>query len=118
VAKLTKKERARLPDRAVAYVNSQGHRRLPIDDKAHVRNALRQVRSRRVRRRRRRAAGAQTPAERREEVQGVPVGFVTGQVRKLRSRSSGVERLPTGSVTFLETAGMNVSLRSFARIDT
>ena len=33
----------------------------------------------------------------------VPVGFVTGQVRKLRSRSSGVEGLPTGSVTFLMT---------------
>jgi len=46
------------------------------------------------------------------------VGFVTGQVRKLRSRSSGVEGLPTGSVTFLETAGVNVSLRSFGRIDT
>ena len=48
----------------------------------------------------------------------VPVGFVTGQVRKLRSRSSGVEGLPTGSVTFLETAGVNVSLRPFGRIDT
>jgi len=32
VAKLTKKERAGLPDRAFAYVDSQGHRRLPIHD--------------------------------------------------------------------------------------
>lgn len=31
------------------------------------------------------------------------MGFVTGQVRTLRSRSSGVEGLPTGSVTFLMT---------------
>lgn len=40
MAKLTKKERAGLPDRAFAYVDSQGHRRVPIHDEAHVRNAL------------------------------------------------------------------------------
>jgi hypothetical protein len=40
VAELTKKERAGLPDRAFAYVDSQGHRRVPIHDEAHVRNAL------------------------------------------------------------------------------
>ena len=30
----------RLPDRAFAYVDSHGTRRLPIHDAAHVRNAL------------------------------------------------------------------------------
>jgi class 3 adenylate cyclase len=37
---LTAKERAQLPDRAFAYIDSSGRRRLPIHDAAHVRNAL------------------------------------------------------------------------------
>ena len=40
MARLTARERASLPDRAFAYVDSTGHRRLPIHDPAHVRNAL------------------------------------------------------------------------------
>src|SRR6266566_1870112 len=32
--------RARLPDSSFAYIDSQGRRRLPINDAAHVRNAL------------------------------------------------------------------------------
>ena len=32
--------RARLPDSAFAYIDSQGRRRLPINDASHVRNAL------------------------------------------------------------------------------
>src|SRR4029450_8741803 len=37
---LTPKKRARLPDRAFAYIDSRGRRRLPVHDKAHVKNAL------------------------------------------------------------------------------
>ena len=37
---LTAKERAQLPDSAFAYIDSEGRRRLPIHDPAHVRNAL------------------------------------------------------------------------------
>ena len=37
---LTATARARLPDSAFAYVDSQGRRRLPINDISHVRNAL------------------------------------------------------------------------------
>ena len=40
MAKLSAKERARLPDSAFAYIDSSGRRRLPIHDEAHVRNAL------------------------------------------------------------------------------
>jgi class 3 adenylate cyclase len=40
VATLSARERAALPDRAFAYVDSQGKRRLPIHDAGHVRNAL------------------------------------------------------------------------------
>ena len=78
MAKLTKKERAGLPDRAFAYVDSQGHRRVPIHDEAHVRKAL--ARFDRVafeddaaeERARRRLLNAA------KKYRIVPVGFVTG----------------------------------------
>ncbi|HEY4608955.1 MAG TPA: hypothetical protein VIH06_07115, partial [Ilumatobacteraceae bacterium] len=38
--RLDPKERANLPDRAFAYIDSTGRRRLPIHDASHVRNAL------------------------------------------------------------------------------
>ncbi|HLA17503.1 MAG TPA: DUF6582 domain-containing protein, partial [Candidatus Limnocylindrales bacterium] len=40
MATLDLKRRRQLPDRAFAYVDSSGRRRLPINDEAHVRNAL------------------------------------------------------------------------------
>jgi len=103
MAKLSSRERAALPDRAFAYVDSAGRRRLPIHDEAHVRNAL--ARFDRVvfeddaaeERARKRLLNA----AKRYGI--VPVGFVTGQVRKVRSRSNPVDGLPTGSLTFLMT---------------
>ena len=38
--RLGPKERASLPDRAFAYIDAAGNRRLPIHDASHVRNAL------------------------------------------------------------------------------
>src|SRR6185369_14312964 len=40
MAPLSAKDRAQLPDSAFAYIDSGGRRRLPINDAAHVRNAL------------------------------------------------------------------------------
>ena len=40
MSRLDASKRAKLPARAFAYVDSRGRRRLPIHDKAHVRNAL------------------------------------------------------------------------------
>ena len=40
MTQLNSKKRAKLPKSAFAYVDSQGRRRLPINDEAHVRNAL------------------------------------------------------------------------------
>ena len=40
MASLSAKERRALPDSAFAYIDSQGNRRLPINDAAHVRAAL------------------------------------------------------------------------------
>ncbi len=40
MSRLDASKRASLPDSAFAYVDSRGRRRLPINDKGHVRNAL------------------------------------------------------------------------------
>jgi class 3 adenylate cyclase len=104
VAKLSARERAKLPDRAFAYIDPQGRRRLPINDEAHVRAAL--ARFERVafeddaarERARRRLLNAA------KKYGIVPVGFITGQLRSERSgRSTDFSTLPTGSVTFLLT---------------
>jgi class 3 adenylate cyclase len=100
VARLSPRERAELPDRAFAYVDRRGERRLPIHDAAHVRNALArfgQVRfdddQARVRARARLLRAAQ-------RFRIVPVGFITSE---LQSRSAGGRSLPTGFVTMLMT---------------
>ena len=80
MATLSARERAALPNRGFAYIDSRGMRRLPIHDAAHVRNALArfnqvdfedeavrdQARSRLLR------------AARRFRI--VPVGFITSQL--------------------------------------
>jgi class 3 adenylate cyclase len=102
VAKLTARERAELPDRAFAYVDSAGRRRLPIHDEAHVRNAL--ARFDRVDFEddgaRERARRRLLNAARRFGI--LPVGFVAAQLRPDRG-SPDFSKLPTGSVTFLMT---------------
>jgi class 3 adenylate cyclase len=104
MAKLTAAERAKLPDRAFAYIDAEGHRRLPIHDEAHVRNAL--ARFERVKfpddASRDRARRRLLNAAKRYGI--VPVGFMAGQLRSERSaRSADYSSLPTGTVTFLLT---------------
>ncbi len=93
---LDAKKRKQLPDSAFAYVDSTGRRRLPINDEAHVRNALArfdQVFFEDMAARDR----ARTRLLRAAKKYGiVPIGFVTGQLRPQGSR-----RLPTGVVTFM-----------------
>jgi class 3 adenylate cyclase len=102
MAKLSAKDRATLPDRAFAYIASDGRRSLPIHDEAHVRNAL--ARFERVPFE---SDAARDRARRRllnaaKKYGIVPVGFVTGQLRSERSaRSPDYASLPTGTVTFL-----------------
>jgi class 3 adenylate cyclase len=104
MARLSSRERANLPDRAFAYVDSQGRRRLPIQDEAHVRNALGRFErvpfendAAREKARRRLLNAA-------KKYGIVPVGFITGQLRsESAGRSSDFSTLPTGSVTFLLT---------------
>jgi class 3 adenylate cyclase len=98
VAKLTARERANLPDRAFAYIDAEGRRRLPINDAAHVRNAL--ARFGRVAfeddAARDRARQRLLNAAKRFGI--MPVGFIDRQLRGSRAVP-----LPTGNVTFLLT---------------
>jgi class 3 adenylate cyclase len=101
VPTLSATARARLPDSLFAYVDSQGRRRLPINDASHVRNALARfdqvdfeddTARERARERLLRAA---------KKYGIVPLGFFDGQLRK--ARGANVRSLPRGTVTFLLT---------------
>jgi class 3 adenylate cyclase len=107
MSRLKTSKRTRLPDTAFAYIDARGRRRLPIHDKAHVRNALARFNqvafeneAARERARRRLLNAA-------KKYRIVPVGFIEGQLHRLRrSGPAGtvdVASLPTGFVTFLMT---------------
>jgi class 3 adenylate cyclase len=103
MARLSAAERARLPDRAFAYVDARGHRRLPIVDEAHVRNALARFdqvdfESDEARERARRRL---LQAAKRFRI--VPVGFITAQLRAERDLPPPSAELPTGFVSLLMT---------------
>jgi len=110
MSRLKTKKRTRLPDKAFAYVDSRGRRRLPVHDKAHVRNALARFNqvafdddAARERARKRLLNAA-------KKYRIVPVGFITGQLRAERLRfvvekdtATDAAALPTGLVTLLMT---------------
>ena len=109
MARLKPTKRARLPDRAFAYIDARGRRRLPIHDKAHVRNAL--ARFNQVHfesdAARRRARTRLLNAAKKFRI--VPVGFFTGQLRsergyaeaEIKATATEAASLPTGFVTLL-----------------
>ena len=105
MARLKASERAKLPDSAFAYVDSQGQRRLPIHDEAHVRNAL--ARFERVAfeddAARERARKRLLNAAKKFGI--VPVGFIAAQLQRERiyAGATDARTLPTGFVTFLFT---------------
>jgi class 3 adenylate cyclase len=93
---LRARDRDKLPDRAFAYIDSRGHRRLPIHDAAHVRSALsrfNQVAFEDIEARDR-ARTRLLNAARKHGI--VPVGFIAGQLQ-LAKRAP----LPTGNLTLL-----------------
>ena len=116
---LSQKARDSLPDSAFAYIDSGGKRRLPINDEAHVRNALSRFNQTTFEdgAARDRARTRLLKAAKKYGI--VPVGFMTGQLRsqssaaerlaveneqmrgEIGARASEVRTLPTGSVTFL-----------------
>ncbi|MFL5963144.1 MAG: DUF6582 domain-containing protein [Gaiellaceae bacterium] len=106
---LDAKQRASLPDSAFAYIDSQGKRRLPINDAAHVRNALARF-NQVVFEDEAARDGARTRLLRAAKKHGVvPIGFVSAQLQPQR-------RLPKGQVTFLLT-DIEGSTALLARLD-
>jgi class 3 adenylate cyclase len=103
MGQLSAKERAKLPNSAFAYIDARGRRKLPINDEAHVRNAL--ARFERVAfeddAARERARKRLLNAAKKYGI--VPVGFITGQLRSAQAGSAHLATLPTGFVTFLLT---------------
>jgi len=113
VPTLSATARARLPDSAFAYIDSQGRRRLPINDVSHVRNAL--ARFDQVdfedAAARERARERLLRAAKKHGI--VPLGFFDGQLRK--ASGANVRSLPRGTVTFLLT-DMEGSTRLLERL--
>ena len=103
MARLTPTERAGLPDRAFAYVDSKGRRRLPIHDAPHVRNAL--ARFGQVEfeddTARERARKRLLQAAKRFRI--VPIGFITSELQSAGSAERRGRLLPSGFVTMLMT---------------
>ncbi len=104
-------KRADLPDRAFAYVDSAGRRRLPIHDKAHVRNALARFNQVAFENDAAREGARRRLLNAAKKYRIVPVGFITGQLQSERQQVSA--GLPRGFVTFLMTdiEGSTVLLR-------
>ncbi len=106
---LDAKARARLRDHAFAYVDSQGRRRLPIHDAAHVRNALARFEQVSFESDPAREAARERLLRAAKRHSIVPIGFFGGQLRKERAqaeitaRGGDIARLPRGTVTFLLT---------------
>ena len=109
MTKLSERQRAKLPKSAFAYIDSQGRRRLPIYDEAHIRAAL--ARFNQVQFESDAARDqARTRILRAARKHGVlPVGFIESQLRGERTRGQAdaqarrVVGLPSGTVTFLMT---------------
>ncbi|OLE14026.1 MAG: hypothetical protein AUG93_00290 [Armatimonadetes bacterium 13_1_20CM_4_65_7] len=88
MSRLDARKRASLPKRAFAYVDSRGRRRLPINDEAHVRNALARFNqvdfendAARERARKRLLNAA-------KKYGIVPIGFITGQLHSARAQAT------------------------------
>ena len=119
MTQLSQKARDSLPDSAFAYVDSHGQRRLPINDEAHVRNALARFNQTTFEDEAARDRSRTRLLKAAKKYGIVPVGFMTGQLRsqstaaqrlagenermrgEIGARASEVHTLPTGIVTFL-----------------
>jgi class 3 adenylate cyclase len=102
---LSASARSRLPDSAFAYIDSQGVRRLPINDAAHVRNALARFDQVGFESDEARARARDRVLRAAKRYGIVPLGFFDVQLRKERERksSAAMKAWPRGTVTFLLT---------------
>ena len=93
---LSARERANLPDSAFAYIDSQGRRRLPINDASHVRNALARFNQVAFEDEAARDEARTRLLRAAKKFGVVPIGFISAQLQPQR-------RFPKGHVTFLLT---------------
>jgi class 3 adenylate cyclase len=107
VAKLDSTNRADLPNSAFAYIDSRGRRRLPINDEAHVRNALARFNQVKFEDERARERARERLLKAAKKYGIVPVGFINGQLRSEREfgelRAREPVQLLSGFVTMLMT---------------
>lgn len=104
MARLTTAERKALPDRAFAYVDSRGVRRLPIVDAAHVRNALARFGRVEFENEAARDGARNRVLRAAKKFRIVPIGFIDAELRTARDGSSADgEQLPSGFVTLVMT---------------
>ncbi len=108
MARLTAAERSKLPDRAFAYVDSAGARRLPIVDAAHVRNALARFSQVEFEDDQARAEARTRLLRAAQKFRIVPVGFIDNELRSERAAdpkapSTQATSVPSGFVTMMLT---------------
>lgn len=107
MAPLDSRARAALPDSAFAYIDGKGRRRLPINDAAHVRNALSRFEQTVFEDDDARERTRQRLLKAARKFGIAPLGFFDGQLRKARRhaesevKAARMDRLPKGKVTFL-----------------
>ena len=88
MSRLSVRKRARLPDRAFAYVDARGRRRLPIHDKAHVKNALARFNQVVFENEAARERSRTRLLNAAKKYRIVPVGFITGQLQSERRHAA------------------------------
>jgi class 3 adenylate cyclase len=96
MAELSAGKRSRLPDSAFAYIDSQGRRRLPINDESHVRNALGRFGRIAFENEEARQKALTRLMRAAKKYRIVPVGFMTQQ---LRAQARPI--LPAGALALL-----------------
>src|ERR1700682_1863767 len=93
------KARAKLPDSAFAYIDSKGRRRLPINDEAHVRNALARFNQTRFEDEAARDRARTRLLKAAKKYRIVPLGFMTGQLQsQSRQAAAGQAVIELGGI--------------------
>jgi class 3 adenylate cyclase len=93
------KARSQLPDGAFAYIDSRGRRRLPINDEAHVRNALSRFNQTSFEDEAARDRARTRLLKAAKKYGIVPIGFMTGQLQsQSRQAAAGQAVIELGGI--------------------
>jgi class 3 adenylate cyclase len=103
VAKLSASQRSALSDKAFAYVDSEGTRRLPIHDESHVRNALARFGQVTFEDDAAREKARLRLLQAAKKYRIVPVGFIANELEVAQRAPASTVELPSGFVTMLMT---------------